>query len=75
MTGRMYDSQMKSTLVLDHKENYELSGDRVSDTVLTVYRNEVNQMRRIYVEFMHGGSLAGTIRSSFSMRQRIRMER
>jgi hypothetical protein len=75
MTGRMYDFQMKFILVLDLKENSELFDDRAKDTVPIAYRNEVNQMKRIYVEFTHGGSLAGTTRSFFSMRQGIRMER
>ena len=75
MTGRMYNSQMKFILILNHKENSELSDDQTRDTVLTVYRNEINQMRRIYVEFTHGRSLAGTIRSSFFMKQKIRMKR
>jgi len=68
MTERMYNSQTKFILILDHRENYELSDDQMRDTVLTVYRNKVNQMRRIYIKFMHEESLAGTIRNLSSMR-------
>jgi len=43
---------MKFILVLDLKENFELSEDRARDTVLIVFKNEISRMRRIYVEFM-----------------------
>jgi len=50
----MYDSQMKFILVLDLKENFELSEDQARDIVLIVFKNKVSRMRRIYVEFMLG---------------------
>ena len=66
---------MKSTSVLDLKESYELFENQTKDIVRTASRNEVNQIRRIYIEFIPGESLAGTIRSLFSIRQGIKMER
>ena len=54
MTGKMYNSQMKFILVLDHKDNFELSGDQARDTAQTIYKNRISQMRRISTEFMHG---------------------
>ena len=66
---------MKFILVLNLKEDSKLFDDQAKDTVPTVYKNEVSQMRRIYVEFMPGVSLVGTTRSLFSMKQEIRMER
>ena len=41
MTEKMYSSQMKFILISDHKDNSELSGDQVRDTVQTVYKNEI----------------------------------
>ena len=66
---------MKFILVLDHKESFGLFDDRMNDIVPTAYRNEVNRMIRIYIEFMRGELLAGIIRSFSYMRQEIRMER
>ena len=75
MTERMYDSQMKFILILGLKEDSELSDNQAKDTALTVYKNKISQMRRIYVKFMPEMSLIGTTRSLFSMKQGIRMER
>ncbi len=75
MTGRMYDFQMKSILILDLKENFELFDNQAKDTMPIAYKNKINQMKRIYVKFTHGGSLTKTTRSFFSMRQGIRMKR
>jgi hypothetical protein len=46
---------MKFTLVLDHRENSELSDDLAKDIARTAYKSEASQRRRIYIEFMHGG--------------------
>jgi len=47
ITERRYDSQMKCILILNHRENSELSEDQMKDIALTVYRNEDSQMRII----------------------------
>ena len=75
MTERIFNSQMKFILVLDLKENFKLSEDQMRDIVLIVFKNKVSQMRRIYVKFMLENELNEIIRSSFFMKQEIRMEK
>ena len=75
MTGRISDSQMKFILILGLKEDSELFDNQAKDTVPTVYKNKISQMRRIYVKFMSEVSLIETTRSLFFMKQKIRMKR
>ena len=71
----MYNSQIKFTSVLDLKESYELFENQARDIIQTAYKNKINQIRKIYIKFMLKELLAGTIRSSFFIRQKLRMER
>jgi len=71
----MYDFQMKFILILNYKDDSELSDDWVRDTAQTVYKNKINQMRRISTEFMHEKWLTRITRSLFFMRQKIRMKK
>ena len=40
MIGKIFDSLMKFTLDLDHKESCESFDDQAKDTVQTTYKNE-----------------------------------
>ena len=56
---------MKFILILNLGESSELFNDHAKDTVLTIYRKEISQIRRVYIELMHRKLLARTIRSLF----------
>ena len=71
----MYDSQIKSTLVLDHKEDCELSSNQVRDTVPTGNKMRSSKWEEYILNSRMRNDWLELQEAYFPVRQGLRMER